>query len=531
VRRRRRQRQDDDVGGPDLLADPGRVTAIAFNTRAAEEMSVRLDAALAEIGVAGGTVWVKTFHALGREILRDAGQPVEPLVDRARLLQRLWPSAGASGWRALDTAFSRLKLDLGVEAADVAADVDRGPVGDAFVRYEEALAAIGGLDFDDLVARALRLLETDAGLLARWRDRSFDLLVDEAQDLDRAQLRFALLLAAPANRIFLVGDDDQSIYGWRLADVRRVLSLAESLPGLRRIDLETNYRCPAPVVERSVRLVAGNRERFDKRVRARSNAAGRLVLAPDNGDDVERIARAFASWPADDGTQAVLTRKNRELLPAAIAALDAGIPFRAARLELLTDDPRLDGLLDLANSMPSDVPLPVRLEAIRARSEGEVSVEPAIDVTTADEPPEDLEIQPERIPLPELAAALLAWSLPYREVAELRAAMDAARARLADLRRDDAGLTLATAHSTKGLEFDHVAVLGLDAGRFPSARSLADAPDPDRALEEERRLAYVAWTRARRSLTLIYDPANPSLFMSEAFAPDELDLADDRPDG
>jgi hypothetical protein len=75
---------------------------------------------------------------------------------------------------------------------------------------------------------------------------------------------------------------------------------------------------------------------------------------------------------------------------------------------------------------------------------------------------------------------------------------------------------------TKGLEFDHVAVIGLEAGRFPSARSVADAGDPARALEEERRLAYVAWTRARRSLTLVYDPAVPSQFLLEAFDPQEL---------
>ena len=89
---------------------------------------------------------------------------------------------------------------------------------------------------------------------------------------DRSQLELALLLAAPANRIFLVGDDDQSIYGWRLADVRRVLDLAGRLPGLRRHDLVTNFRCPAPVVERAVRLVEGNAERFAKRIVARPPA-------------------------------------------------------------------------------------------------------------------------------------------------------------------------------------------------------------------------------------------------------------------
>ena len=101
-------------------------------------------------------------------------------------------------------------------------------------------------------------------------------------------------------------------------------------------------------------------------------------------------------------------------------------------------------------------------------------------------------------------------------------AVAGARAGLAELRRPDAALTLATAHATKGLEWDHVAVLGMTEGRFPSARSLVDAADPARALEEERRLAYVAWTRARRSLTLVFDPAAPSRFLLEAFEPAEL---------
>ena len=97
--------------------------------------------------------------------------------------------------------------------------------------------------------------------------------------------------------------------------------------------------------------------------------------------------------------------------------------------------------------------------------------------------------------------------------------------RLAELRRDDARLTLATAHSTKGAEFDHVAVVGMEEGRFPSGRAVAEADDPVRALEEERRLGYVAWTRARRTLTLSYDPAVPSPFLLEAFSPDELGLS------
>ncbi len=323
-------------------ATAGQIAAITFNKRAAEELSERLATALAPLGRAegdAGEVRVRTFHALGLEVLRDAGQAVEPLVDRMAILRRIAPASGPAGLRTLDTAISRLKLDLGVEALEVAADDEAGPIARAFVAYEEAIAAIGGLDFDDLVARALRTLEADAALLERWRGRCAHLLVDEAQDLDRAQLRMALLLAAPANRVFFVGDDDQSIYGWRLADVRRILSLDEHLPGLRRVDLEVNYRCPPTVVARAVRLVEHNQERFAKVIRAGPAAAGPIVLAPDSSDENVRIGRVFDHWPIDEATRAILARTNRELLPAIAVALDRRIPFRPPAIELLVSSP------------------------------------------------------------------------------------------------------------------------------------------------------------------------------------------------
>jgi superfamily I DNA/RNA helicase len=480
---------------------PDAIRAITFNKRAAVEMTERLDAAVAPLGVEAGAVRVRTFHALGREILRDAGVTVEPMADRPALLRDLEPSAGEPALLRLDTLISRLKVELGVTAADVAADLDAGPIARAFVAYEAAVAASGGLDFDDLILRSIERLEADAGLLSRWRERCRELLVDEVQDVDRAQLRLALLLAAPANRIFLVGDDDQSIYGWRLADVRRILGLAEQLPGLRRVDLEVNYRCPRQVVERAVRLVEHNGERFAKRIRAGPAASGTLVLAPDASDETIRLERAVRTWPADDSTRAILARTNRELLPGAVVALQLGIPFRAPRLELLVDSPLLDELLVGARAMAGSAePLLVTLGRLRT--------------TTPDGSPER-----------ELATALLGWAVGHRDLASLVGAIQDARDRLAELRRDDAALTLATAHATKGLEFDHVVVVGMEAGRFPSGRTVSEAEDPVRAHEEERRLAYVAWTRARRTLTLLYDPAAPSPFLLEAFGTDELGLS------
>ena len=483
---------------------PDAIRAITFNKRAAAEMTERLDAAVAPLGVGPGVVRVRTFHALGREILRDAGVAVEPLADRAAVLREVAPSADEALLLRLDTVISRLKVELGVTAAEVAADPEAGPMARAFVDYEAAIAATGGLDFDDLILRSIRQLEMDPPLLALWRGHCRELLVDEVQDVDRSQLRLALLLAAPANRIFLVGDDDQSIYGWRLADVRRILGLTDHLPGLLRVDLEVNYRCPRPVVERAVRLVEHNSERFAKRIRAGPAADGRLVLAPDPSDETVRLERVIRTWPLDDSTRAILARTNRELLPAVAVALRLGLPFRAPRIDLPLDSPGLDDLLRQVSEacLPGE-PLLITLGRVRAAATNDPG-------------------------LAELATALLGWAIGHRDIAALRAAVREMRARLNDLRRDDARLTLATAHGTKGLEFDHVVVIGMEVGRFPSGRAVTEAEDPVRAYEEERRLAYVAWTRARRSLTLLYDPSVPSPFLLEAFSAEELGLTLER---
>jgi DNA helicase-2/ATP-dependent DNA helicase PcrA len=482
---------------------PERICAVTFNKRAADELGGRIAAALAPLGHPPDAVRVRTFHALGREILADAGQPVEPLVDRSALLRELEGPLSPADLQRLDDAFSRLKLDLAVDTARMAQEVEAaaargapaGPGARAFLRYEAALRERSALDFDDLVRSALAALQARPSLLARWRDRCAQLLVDEVQDVDRSQLRLALLLAAPANRIFLVGDDDQTIYAWRLADVRRVLDLAAALPGLQRMDLVTNYRCPPAVVARAVRLVEHNRERFSKIIRAGTANRGRLHLLPDPGDDVARARRLLREWhPPDGETRAILARTNADLAPYAAVALEYGIPYRAVDDGLLLDNPGIDRLVEAA-STPSPAPLLERLVTLRA------SAAPGEDAA---------------------ASGLLAWAPGRGTAAQLAAAIADARARRAALRRDDAPLLLATAHATKGLEFDHVAVVGLDQDRFPSARSLTEAEDPERALEEERRLAYVAWTRARRSLVLIYDPDAPSPFLQEAFSMAEL---------
>ena len=483
----------------DSGVDPTTIAAITFNRRAATELAHRLAVALAPLGLAADPVRVRTFHALGLEILEDAGRSVGGVADRSAILKRLFPDLERTGLGELNTAISRLKVEFGVVADDLDDDPAAGPGARAFVAYQAELERSGSLDFDDLILGALRVLEADASLLERWRVRCGHLLVDEVQDLDRAQLGLGLLLAAPANQIFLVGDDDQSIYGWRLADVRRIFGLAARLPGLERHQLVTNYRCPRPVVERSLRLISRNRERFDKAVQAGPDGAGRLVLAPDGGPDNERIGRILDGWPADATQRAVIARTNAELVPAAAAAVERGIPFRTSGVDLPIEarglDQALAAVLAEAVAVP-DQPLLIQIGRARTASAS-----------------------------PEVARAcddLVGWAARFATAPGLQTAVHAWRAELDRLRRAEAALSLTTAHSVKGLEFDHVLVL-MDADRFPSHRALDDAVDSARVIEEERRLAYVAWTRARRSLTLLYDPDAPSQFLLEAFDRRELD--------
>jgi superfamily I DNA/RNA helicase len=165
-----------------------------------------------------------------------------------------------------------------------------------------------------------------------------------------------------------------------------------------------------------------------------------------------------------------------------------GIPYRAADDGLLLDDPAVDEALATLADDEFPAPALARLKVSQAA-----------------------------------VSSVVAWATAYQSSADFKRALAEARRRRKELRRDDADLVLATAHGTKGLEFDHVACIGLDDGAFPSGRTIAEADDPARALEEERRLAYVAWTRARKSLLLVYDPGAPSVFLREAFSAEELD--------
>src|SRR6187549_552646 len=242
---------------------PDRICVVTFNRDAAADLAAQVPEATA--------TEIRTLHALARQVLLSAGEGANLVADRRPMLRAarrriaaedpssLVPDAGV-----LDTWLSAWKVERR----------EPPPEGRAALEvYADLLGLRGAVDFDDLVVRAGELLETDPRLRLRWQERFAHVCVDEFQDVDAAQLRLVRLLAAPENNLFVVGDDDQTIYAWRLADVRRILRFGRDYPTARRVMLATNYRCPEAVIEASARMVAVNRERFVKPIRA-PNGAG-----------------------------------------------------------------------------------------------------------------------------------------------------------------------------------------------------------------------------------------------------------------
>jgi DNA helicase II / ATP-dependent DNA helicase PcrA len=376
--------------------------------------------------------------------------------------------------------------------------------------YEELLRARGAVDFDDLIVRACELLQTDASLRLRWQTRFEHVCVDEFQDVDAAQLRLVRLLAAPQDNLFVVGDDDQTIYAWRLADVRRILRFSHDYPAARRVMLATNYRCPAALIESSARMVAVNRERFAKPIRAPA------ALEPDP-KALSAVSSADADWPdamarlaaAEDGagrTLCFLSRTRGELTPVLLALVRAGVRHTAAVPPIVEAQPVLELVEAARTAAGGGHPFHVlrHLRAARGWDRGSPSGDLLSDEDHA------------------AIDALLGWATGFRSVEAFVAAFAAARARIAALRDPSAPVELATVHASKGREWETVVLIGFEADRIPNRRSLADADDPTRALEEERRLAYVAVTRATRRLILAFDPARPSPFLAEmGFKPAE----------
>jgi DNA helicase II / ATP-dependent DNA helicase PcrA len=333
---------------------PQSILALTFTNKAAGEMRERLHGLL---GREPAGMWVGTFHAVGARILRrDAarlgwtpGFMIYDADDAESMIRRILKEDLAldpKRWtpRAVRAAISSAKNELvNVEAyAESAADAFSRVVAQVYERYQRALRDANAFDFDDLLVKPVELFRGYPGVLARYRDRFRFLLVDEYQDTNRAQYVFLQLLAQldPAEperaaNLFVVGDDDQSIYGWRGADIRNILEFEADFPDARVVRLERNYRSTATILEAANRVIAANVRRKGKNLRT-ENPPGdplKLVEAADEVDEAEWIAHALRERIASDHEAAprdfvVLYRTNAQSRALEEALLRAGLPYR-----------------------------------------------------------------------------------------------------------------------------------------------------------------------------------------------------------
>jgi DNA helicase-2/ATP-dependent DNA helicase PcrA len=281
---------------------PDRLLAVTFTNRAAREMRERVSRLVP--GAEG--MWVGTFHHTAVRMLRrdaerlglprsftifdedDSRAAMKRALEELRLDPKKYPPA------MIASVVSRAKSELlGPETYPERTYRDE-IVRRCFQRYDEILRRSGGLDFDDLIGQVVRLLETDEEARERWRDRFRHVLVDEYQDTNRAQYVLVNLLAGQHRNLAVVGDDDQSIYGWRGADVRNILDFKKDYPEATVVRLEQNYRSTQPILDTAHHVIRHNEERALKRLWT-DRVGGERVSAAQLYNEIEE-----AEYVADE---------------------------------------------------------------------------------------------------------------------------------------------------------------------------------------------------------------------------------------
>jgi DNA helicase-2/ATP-dependent DNA helicase PcrA len=562
-------------------ADPRRVLAVTFTNKAARELKARAGKLLGarDEGLFG--MWLGTFHSLSARLLRRYGEAVglgKDFViydddDQKRLMSRILTDLQVPEKmfpvRQVLSAIDRAK-NQGIDAerfqpADYFDDV----VGKAYRAYEERLRAANATDFGGLLIAALRLCTADSPAAPELFARFDHVMVDEFQDTNSVQYRLVRFLSQRTKSITVVGDEDQSIYKWRGADIRNILDFERDHPGAGVVKLEQNYRSTGHILKAANAIISKNTERRPKRLFTEAGFGDPLVAfeGETERDEAEFVAsRIDAALREDDVAPrdfAVFYRTNGQSRVLEEALRTHDIPYTVVGGTRFYDRAEIKDLLAYLRAIqnPDDEVALQRIINVPARGIGDATLErvaalgrerrlsfwAALEVAAEEAgglgtgPRKKLAAFVElmaalRSAAPALTPASLAEKAleesGYRDALAAEASLEAEGrmenllelvGQMREYERESEEPTLAgflerialasdvdgydpekgavslmTVHTSKGLEFPLVFLTGLEEGIFPHQRSLED----DSAIEEERRLCYVAVTRAMRRLYL-----------------------------
>jgi ATP-dependent DNA helicase Rep len=321
------------------------IAAITFTNKAAAEMRERAKALVG--GRAARDLAISTFHSLGVRLLRSDGQaaglkPQFSILDSDDVLSVLRDAGGttdaalARRWQWAISGWKNQGLDA-AGAAAAAADADERVAAAVMQRYQERLQAYQAVDFDDLILLPLRLLQQQAELRAKWQATFGHVLVDEYQDTNAVQYELLKVLVGERGRFTAVGDDDQSIYGWRGATLDNLKRLPQDFPQLKVIALEQNYRSTGHILRAANAVIANNPKIFEKKLWSEFGDGDpvRLVQCDGEEHEAERMVARIQSLRADDGNNtlasfAILYRANHQARVFEQKLRAAQIPYKVS---------------------------------------------------------------------------------------------------------------------------------------------------------------------------------------------------------